>query len=125
MKKKIQILKPERHAKAWGYELWLVNNDKYCGKILHFNKDTEFSMHYHLLKTETWYVSKGMFELRFFDLDKAVMLVHLIGEGTVIDIPIGQPHQLKALKDDCEIFEISTTHYEFDSYRIAPGNSQK
>ena len=24
--------------KGWGYEKWIVNNDKYCGKLLFFNK---------------------------------------------------------------------------------------
>ena len=36
--------------KGWGYENIIVNNDEYCGKILHFYKDKKFSMHYHLLK---------------------------------------------------------------------------
>ena len=36
---------PEHHPKGWGYELWLVNNEKYCGKILHFEKDRRCSFH--------------------------------------------------------------------------------
>lgn len=42
----------ERHEKAWGHELWIINNELYCGKLLVFKKDKEFSMHYHLLKDE-------------------------------------------------------------------------
>ena len=51
----------EVHEKTWGKELWIHNSEKYCGKILEFNENAYFSMHYHLLKKETWYVSKGRF----------------------------------------------------------------
>jgi hypothetical protein len=40
--------------KGWGSELWLVNGDLYCGKILRFNKGKKCSLHYHKLKTETF-----------------------------------------------------------------------
>ena len=45
---KIGILKKEeveeyiKHEKAWGYELWIHNEEDYCAKILHFNKDAKF-----------------------------------------------------------------------------------
>ena len=29
----------ERHEKAWGYELWIINNELYCGKLLVFKND--------------------------------------------------------------------------------------
>ena len=35
--------KGERHEKAWGHELWIINNEFYCGKLLVFNF---FSMEY-------------------------------------------------------------------------------
>jgi hypothetical protein len=47
--------------KGWGKEIVFVNNDEYCGKILSFDKGKKFSMHYHVLKKETWYVTKGKF----------------------------------------------------------------
>ena len=50
--------------KGWGREIIFVNNEEYCGKILQFNKGKKFSMHYHILKKETWYVSKGSFILK-------------------------------------------------------------
>ena len=28
----------EIHPKGWGYEKWIVNTDKYCGKILFFEE---------------------------------------------------------------------------------------
>ena len=45
--------------KVWGSEEWVVNNDKYCGKILNLNKGYRCSVHYHKNKTETFYVLQG------------------------------------------------------------------
>ena len=53
--------------KGWGHEVIFVNNDKYCGKILHFKAEAKFSMHYHLLKMETWYVHSGKFLFKYID----------------------------------------------------------
>lgn len=116
--------KPEIHKKGWGYEIWVANNDKYCGKILHFNKGAEFSLHYHMLKHETFYVLKGRLELRGIDLSDATRYESEIKEGDVITIPAGNPHKLIALEES-DIMEVSTQHFESDSYRIEPGNSQK
>ena len=66
--------KLEVHPKIWGEELWITNNSKYCGKILRFKKDASFSMHYHIIKEETWLVSKGKLLFDYFDLEKAEKL---------------------------------------------------
>ena len=57
----------DKHEKAWGHELWIINDEKYCGKLLVFKKDKEFSMHFHLLKDEAWYISKGSFIYKYID----------------------------------------------------------
>jgi len=111
--------------KAWGYELWIRNTEKYCGKLLVFNKDARFSMHYHLLKEETWYVSKGEFYYIVINTDTAEKERYRITEGDVIHLNQGQPHQLIAITQDATIFEISTQHFDEDSYRVEPGDSQK
>ena len=33
--------------KGWGHEKWIVNNEKYCGKLLFFEKGKRCSWHYH------------------------------------------------------------------------------
>ena len=81
-------------------------------------------MHYHLIKEESWYVSKGEFEYRWIDTEAAEVKSTLIREGDVVDLVLGQPHQLRALTEGATIFEVSTKHYEEDSYRVLPGNSQ-
>jgi len=116
-------LTPKKIDKAWGYELWMVNNNKYCGKILHFSEKAKFSMHYHLIKDETWYIQNGEFIFRWIDTKNANIIEEKLVEGDCIHIPIGLPHQLETSKGGT-IIETSTEHYEEDSYRIIKGDSQ-
>jgi len=109
--------------KGWGSELILANNDKYCGKLLQFKCGSKFSMHYHLLKEETFYLLRGDIRFYHIDLANATHVSTAIKEGSVIDIPPGCPHQIEALTD-VTIVEVSTTHRDSDSYRIHPGDSQ-
>lgn len=110
--------------KAWGHEVIFVNNSKYCGKLLNFDSGRKFSMHYHLLKEETWYIAKGSFRLYWIDTDTARMNTETLVVGDVVHLPQGQPHQLEALEEST-IFEVSTQHFDNDSYRVVPGDSQK
>lgn len=121
---KIEITSVKRVSKGWGEEIHIVNNEKYCGKILKFNKGSKFSMHYHWQKWETWYVVKGKLSLTTYDLTNSDKKTIIIETGTVVNIPAGNPHQLEAIEDS-DIFEVSTTDYKIDSYRILPGDSQK
>ena len=120
----ITIKQPEKHIKGWGAEHWISNNELYCGKLLEFNEGSSFSMHYHLNKTETFYVLKGSLKLEFFNLETADRKALQIKSGDVIDIPSGTPHKLTALENSV-IIEISTHHEDSDSYRIEKGDSQK
>ena len=114
----------DAHPKGWGDELWIVNNEKYCGKILRFNKGASFSMHYHIQKEETWCVTRGKLKLEYFDLEKAEKLQKYLEEGDVVHLKPCIPHKLTALEDS-SIFEVSTQHFDEDSYRIEKGSSQK
>jgi quercetin dioxygenase-like cupin family protein len=120
----IRVLKPEKHPKGWGEETWIINTDKYCGKLLKFNTGATFSDHYHIVKDETWYVLEGNLELRHYDLTNADRLVKKLKPGDVVHIPPSTPHQLIALTA-ATIIEVSTPHDEADSYRIGKGDSQK
>jgi len=115
--------KGEKHKKSWGYELWIHNSPLYCGKILHFNKDSKFSLHLHLKKTETWYCMSGFFELIYIDTEIAEYFQRTIQPTDVIHLEPGVPHQLICLEAG-DIFEVSTQHFPEDSYRIEPGDSQ-
>jgi mannose-6-phosphate isomerase-like protein (cupin superfamily) len=120
----MEIKKSIKIPKKWGYELIIENNDKYCGKILHFNQKSQFSMHFHMLKHETWYVQSGRFNLRYINTENADYHQKELVPGDVVVITPGQPHQLEALEIG-DIFEVSTKHYDSDSYRVIKGDSQK
>ena len=116
--------KGERHEKAWGHELWIINNEFYCGKLLVFKAHKQFSMHYHLLKDEAWYISKGEFEYKFIDTETSELRSKIVKEGDCIHLMPGQPHQMTAITEGATIFEVSTQHFDTDSYRVKPGSSQ-
>jgi mannose-6-phosphate isomerase-like protein (cupin superfamily) len=107
--------------KGWGKEIIFVNNDEYCGKLLCFEKDKKFSMHYHIKKKETWYVSKGSFILIWVETNTGTTHTEYLKVGDVITNERGEPHQLIAL-EDAEVFEVSTKHYDEDSFRMWKGN---
>lgn len=109
--------------KGWGHEVIFVNNDKYCGKILHFKLGAKFSMHYHLIKKESWYVSSGKFLFKYINTTNADILEVLLEVGDTITNEIGEPHQIICLEEG-DVFEVSTTHFDSDSYRVMKGDSQ-
>ncbi len=115
----VKIQHPKRVEKKWGYELWIHNNTDYCGKLLVFTKSgNKFSMHYHMIKDETWYVQSGAFQFDWIDTENGERCYTQIQQGDVIEIKKGLPHQLMALTEDATIFEVSTQHFDEDSYRI-------
>ena len=110
--------------KGWGEELIIENNEMYCGKLLIFKAGCKFSMHYHMIKDETWYVDKGEFIYRWIDTETAETHEQHLKVGDIVRQRPGQPHQLEA-KTEGTIFEVSTTHSDSDSYRVWKGDSQK
>ena len=115
----VKIQHPKRVDKKWGYELWIHNDTDYCGKLLVFsNSGNKFSMHYHMIKDETWYVQKGAFQFDWIDTENGERCYTQIQEGDVIEIKKGLPHQLTALTEEATVFEVSTQHFDEDSYRI-------
>jgi mannose-6-phosphate isomerase-like protein (cupin superfamily) len=109
--------------KGWGEEIIICNHELYCGKLLRFKDGAKFSMHYHMIKDETWYVKEGIFIYRWIDTETAEVYDKHLKEGDVVRQLPGQPHQLIALSDG-EIFEVSTQHFDSDSYRVWKGDSQ-
>ena len=107
--------------KGWGKEIWFINCDEYCGKILQFNKNKKCSMHYHVNKKETWYVSKGKFIFSWITPVDGILHSEFLQVGDSITNERGHSHQLEALEDS-EIFEVSTFHKDEDSYRVEKGD---
>ena len=127
MMNKIQFYSPagvEHVNKKWGEEVIIHNGYEYCGKILRFKPNGMFSMHFHAEKSESWYVNKGEFVMDYIDTETAERKTIVLKQGMVVDIPKYQPHKLFTL-DGGEIFEVSTQHFDDDSYRVEKGDSQK
>jgi mannose-6-phosphate isomerase-like protein (cupin superfamily) len=114
---------PELHAKGWGSELWLYNGPEYCGKLLQFKIGAKFSLHFHAMKKETWHVMAGKFDLLLVDTTTAKSYHLTLAAGDAVTIPPLTPHQLTCLEAGT-ILEVSSQHFDSDSYRIAPGDSQ-
>ena len=110
--------------KGWGHEIIFENNEKYCGKLLVFKKGCKFSMHYHIIKKESWYVQEGQFQFDWIDTEKAELHTDILSIGDSVTIERGQPHQLISLEEKSIVFEVSTEHFDEDSYRIYRGTPQ-
>jgi mannose-6-phosphate isomerase-like protein (cupin superfamily) len=110
--------------KGWGSEEIWATNDKYCGKLLHFNEGATFSMHFHANKDESWYVLSGVFEVRRILTGDAKMETTTLTAGsTWRNLPL-EPHQLHCVQAGT-IIEVSTPDSVEDNYRVMPGDSQK
>ncbi len=108
--------------KAWGEEIILVNNEKYCGKLLVLDKGSKSSYHYHRTKMETFYCIEGY----------AILTVegkrHILAPYTrPITIQPNMKHEFEGVTV-AVILEISTHHAEDDVVRLSKsrrGNVQK
>jgi len=125
IKKKIpQPYKPERHPKGWGYEDWIVNNDKYCGKLLFFKKGKRCSFHYHKRKHETFYLFSGRIKIEVGwenSPNSPNIKSYVLKPGDCLEVSRSLRHRITALKDS-NLLEFSTTHFEEDSKRIINGD---
>lgn len=113
-----------RVEKGWGYEDIWCTNDQYCGKFMHFNTGSKFSMHFHSVKDETWYIQSGKFIVRYIDTTDAIIHEAELNPGdTWHNAPL-LPHQLICVEEGT-VIEVSTPDSVEDNYRVLPGDNQK
>ena len=147
-----------RYPKGWGHELWIHNDEQYCGKLLSFDARKRCSFHYHIEKTETFFLRSGRIDViscdraslkQYFQVDElgsiaptvppvaiALHLVAYVVRNIVppkpfnvttllpcdaFEVPRDLVHQMIA-REQSELFEFSTQHFEHDSYRIVKGD---
>ena len=103
--------------KNWGCEEWLVNNDKYCGKILYLNQDKRCSLHRHKIKEETFYILEGEIELETRWEDEQSQIT-ILSQGDTWEILVGQYHRFKAINGLAILIEFSTHHDDNDVERL-------
>lgn len=118
----------DRHCpqKSWGWEEWIVNNDLYCGKRLHFTSAySHTSLHFHIRKHETMYVESGIFEITTVDPTSALRTRHVLTSGNSIVIEPGMVHRITCMQlesanpgSEAVLVEFSTHHEDSDSYRV-------
>ena len=109
--------------KGWGSELIFATNDKYCGKLLRFNKDAKFSMHFHSVKDETWSVLDGKFKVIVIYTTNATRTEYDLNSGDTWHNPPLLPHQVVCIEAGT-LIEVSTPDSVEDNYRVAKGDSQ-
>jgi mannose-6-phosphate isomerase-like protein (cupin superfamily) len=114
-----------KNDKGWGFEIVFANNDKYCGKLLIFEKaGAKTSLVFHKEKAKSWFINAGRFKVTFIDVTTGEIKQSELTEGQTADFgPLG-PHQIEALIDNSMIFEVGTADYVEDRFRLAPGDSQ-
>jgi mannose-6-phosphate isomerase len=103
--------------KSWGWEQWICNNEKYCGKILFIKQGQRCSLHFHKLKDEVLFVQSGSMQLITRDIEVGAVRWFDLNEGDAFHVESWYVHQMVALKDTT-ILEFSTQHFDSDSYRI-------
>lgn len=126
-------------TKGWGYEMWIENNNEYCGKRLCVLPGKYCSIHYHVNKKETFYVLSGSLRLDVYrkidhnEINKNLWLNEneivypeyklRLHPGDSFTIDRLHPHQFTALANNpCEFIEFSTHHDDNDSYRLVKGD---
>jgi mannose-6-phosphate isomerase-like protein (cupin superfamily) len=99
--------------KVWGNELIIANSPLYCGKILTLFSRHRCSIHYHRIKTETFYILSGLvlMELETYSANPFIMK-----PGMALDISPQMKHRFTGLLDS-KIIEFSSQDFEDDSYR--------
>ena len=111
--------------KGWGFEIVFANNDKYCGKLLVFDRaGAKTSLVFHKDKAKSWFINAGKFKITFIDVTTGETKEAILDEGKTADFgPLG-PHQVEALVAGSVIFEVGTGDYVEDRFRLAPGDTQ-
>ena len=102
--------------------------------MLFFQKGKRFSLHYHAIKDETFYVYEGLLEIVVYtnpelddkiaswdDLLDSDVEVIVLEPGDAFHVPTQMRHTARALLPTT-VFEFSTEHFEEDSFRIIKGD---
>jgi mannose-6-phosphate isomerase-like protein (cupin superfamily) len=112
---------PKLVKKGWGHEQWIVNTEKYCGKLLYIKAGKGCSVHFHVKKHETFYVHEGKLIMTLIHAD-GYKEDFVMEPGDCLEVTPGLIHRFKALGEDATIFEFSTQHFDEDSYRVEKGD---
>lgn len=111
--------------KGWGYEIVWANNDKYCAKLLVFERaGAKTSLVFHKDKKKSWFVNAGKFKITYIDIATGETREAILEEGKTADFAELSPHQVESLVAGSIIFEVGTADYVEDRFRLSPGDTQ-
>lgn len=101
--------------KPWGLEIWLINTELYCYKMItcvHRKWSSKGKYHYHRIKDETFIVVKGKLKL---DIEGDV---YIVPPQKTIRVKPFKYHRFRSIDNSCTFYEVSTHHSDDDSIRI-------
>ena len=101
--------------KRWGYEIWICNGEKYCGKKLFLRQGKFCSFHWHDIKDEVLFIESGKIWMNYQRREEEQTCVKMEA-GYAFHVTPGLKHQMHAIEDTM-ILEFSTQHFDEDSYR--------
>ncbi len=116
---------PDRIQKVWGYETHLVRSPLYTLKRMVCKQGYQSSIHYHLVKDETFLVEKGILVVETVDplqgeLGQKSLHYQQLWPGDRLHIPPGVPHRFRChgQYETVTFLEVSTHDDPEDNYRL-------
>jgi D-beta-D-heptose 7-phosphate kinase/D-beta-D-heptose 1-phosphate adenosyltransferase len=97
--------------KEWGYEVWIVNEQGICLKILVLYPGYICSDHKHFKKFEAFLILDGPIEIQMDGRTK------IVSRGDLVKVHRYGGHRFRALGGTAAFLEASTQHSEDDSHR--------
>jgi hypothetical protein len=79
---------------------------------------------FHKERRKSWFVNSGKFKLTYVDTASGEMKQAELDEGKTIDLAELSPHQIEAMEAGSAIYEVSTTDYVEDRFRLKAGDTQ-
>lgn len=111
-------------AKLWGMEEVLVNNDKYCSKLLWITPGFQCSLHYHDIKHETFVAMDGLTRVEYYIDGKQTETILVGWRRDVLTLPPKTPHRFWSMGGQGSLLlEVSTPHSDADVTRIEPSRA--
>jgi mannose-6-phosphate isomerase-like protein (cupin superfamily) len=105
----------------WGREDIIHNDHRYCGKFLHLKPNYQCSLHYHLIKHETFTAIDGTVWVEYYPIETNERIITML-RGWAHDsltVPAGMPHRFWTTDPDGAVLaEFSTPHNDDDVVRI-------
>lgn len=108
-------------AKLWGMEEVLVNNSKYCSKLLWITPGMQCSLHYHEVKEETFVAMDGLTRVEYWVDGKRFDTVLVGYQRDVLNIPPKVAHRFWSMgAAGSLLLEVSSHHDDEDVVRLEP-----